>query len=340
MKVKEESEKVGLKLNIQKTKIMASFPITSWHIEGETMETVRDFNFLGSKITVDGDCSHEIKRHLLLGRKAMTKLDSILKNRHYFSNKGSSSQSSGFSRSYLWMWELNSKVNWALKNWCFELWCWRRLLRVPWTARRSNQSILKAISPEYALEELMLKLKLWPPDAKNWLTRKNPDAGKDWRWEVKGMTEDEMVGWHHQLNGHEFQEALGVGDGQGSLVCCSHGVTKSRTWLSDWTDKLVDKVLLGSLTTLLSSKIVVSAISESSLQPPLMTKPFVEYGHLTAGQGKGKGASVPQVSVHLNLNSYLFSKTSFPWLLLIHSWHLCPANFSSKKPEHHFPFLA
>ena len=124
------------------------------------METVRDFNFLGSKITVDGDCSHEIKRHLLLGRKAITKLDSILKNRHYFSNKGSSSQSSGFSRSYLWMWELNSKVNWALKNWCFELWCWRRLLRIPWTARRSNQSILKEISPEYSLEGLLLKLKL------------------------------------------------------------------------------------------------------------------------------------------------------------------------------------
>ena len=105
----------------------------------------------------------------------------------------------------------------------FELWYWRRLLRVPWTARRSNQSILKEISPEYSLEGLMLELKLilWPPDAKNWLIGKDPDAGKDWRQEEKGMTEDEMVGWHHQLDGHEFEKALGAGDGQGGLACCS-----------------------------------------------------------------------------------------------------------------------
>ena len=105
----------------------------------------------------------------------------------------------------------------------FELWCWRRLLRVPWTVRRSNQSILKEISPEYSLEGLMLKLKLqlWPPDAKNWFFGKDPDTGKDWRREEKGMTEDEMVGWHHWLNGQEFEQALGVGDGQGSLACCS-----------------------------------------------------------------------------------------------------------------------
>ena len=112
MKVKEESEKAGLKINIQKTKIMASGPITSWQIDGETMETVADFIFLGSKITADGDCSHEIKRHLLLGRKAMTNLDSILKSRHYFANKGLSSQSCGF-------WELNYKESWVPKNWWF-----------------------------------------------------------------------------------------------------------------------------------------------------------------------------------------------------------------------------
>ena len=109
MKVKEESEKAGLKLNIQKTKIMASSSITSWQIDGETMDTVRDFIFLGSKIPADGDCSHEIKRHLLLGRKAMTNLDSILKNRHYFANKGLSSQSYGFSSSHVGMWELDYK---------------------------------------------------------------------------------------------------------------------------------------------------------------------------------------------------------------------------------------
>ena len=117
MKVKEESENVGLKLNIQKMKIMASGPITSWQIEGETMETVRDFIFSGSKITADGDCSHEIKRCLLLRRKATTNQDSILKSRDYcFANKGPSSQSYGFSSSHVWMWELDYEESWALKN--------------------------------------------------------------------------------------------------------------------------------------------------------------------------------------------------------------------------------
>ena len=121
----------------------------------------------------------------------------------------------------------------------FELWCWRRLLRVRWTARRSNQSILKEISPGCLLEGLMLKLKLqylWPPDAKSWLIWKDPDAGKDWGQEEKGVTEDKMVGWHHCLNGHEFGWTPGVGDGQGGLPCCNHGVAKSQTPVSDWTD--------------------------------------------------------------------------------------------------------
>ena len=198
---------VGLKLNIQKTKIMASGPITSWQTDGETMETVTDFIFLGSKITADGDCSHEIKRCLLLGRKAMTNLSSILKSRHYVADNGPSSQSYGFSKSHVWMWFLNYKESWTPNNWCFELWCWRRLLRVPWTAKRSSQSILKEISPEYSLEGLMLKLKLqiWPPDRKNWLTGKDSDARRDWRREEKGMTEDEMVRWHHWLDGLEFE---------------------------------------------------------------------------------------------------------------------------------------
>ena len=118
MKVKEESEKVGLKLNIQKTKIMASHPITPWEIDGETVETVSDFIVRGSKITADGDCSHEIKRRLLLGRKAMTNLDSILKSRD-ITNKGLSSQSYDFSSSHVWMWELDYRESWAPKNWCF-----------------------------------------------------------------------------------------------------------------------------------------------------------------------------------------------------------------------------
>ena len=119
MKVKEESEKVGLKLNIQKTKIMGSSPITSWQIDGETGETVADFILGGSKITADGDCSHEIKRRLLLGIKVMTNLDSILKSRQYFANKGPSSQGYGFSSGHVWMWKLDYKENWAPKNWCF-----------------------------------------------------------------------------------------------------------------------------------------------------------------------------------------------------------------------------
>ena len=119
MKVKEESEKTGLKLNIQKTKLKASSPITSWQIDGEKIETVTDFIFLGSKITADSDCSHEIKRHLLLGRKAMTNQDSVLKTRLHFADKGLNSQSYGFSNSHVQMWELDHKESWAPKNWCF-----------------------------------------------------------------------------------------------------------------------------------------------------------------------------------------------------------------------------
>ena len=178
----------------------------------------------GSKITADGDCSHEIKRHLVLGRKVMTNLDSILKNRDYFSNRGPSSQSSGFSGSHLWIWELDHIESQVLKNWCFWTVVWRRLLRVSWAARRPNQSILKEINLEYSVEGLMLKLKLsilWPPDAKSRLIRKDPDAGKDWRQEEKGTPEDEMVGWHHWLDGHEFEQTLGDSRGQRSLACYS-----------------------------------------------------------------------------------------------------------------------
>ena len=161
MKVKEESEKVDLKLNIQKMMVMASGPITSWQTDGETMETVRDFIFLGSKITADGDCSHEIKRCLLLGRDFVTNLDSILKSRDItLLTKVHLVKDMDFP---VVMYGCES---WTIKKAerrridAFELWCWRRLLRVPWTARRSNQSILKEISPEYSLEGLMLKLKL------------------------------------------------------------------------------------------------------------------------------------------------------------------------------------
>ena len=161
MKVKEENEKVGLKLNIQKTKIMASSPINSWQIDGETVETVADFIFLGSKITADGDYSHEIKRRLLLGRKVMTNLDSILKRRHItLSTKVRLVKAMVFPVVMYGCesWTIKKAEHWRIDG--FELWCWRRLLRVPLTARRSNQSILKEISPEYSMEGLMLKLKL------------------------------------------------------------------------------------------------------------------------------------------------------------------------------------
>ena len=161
MNVKEESEKVGLKLNIQKTKIMASGPITSWQIDGETMETVADYIFLGSKITADSDCSHEIKRCLLLGRKVMTILDGILKSRDI-----TLSTKVCLVKAMFFPVVMHGCESWTIKKNerrridAFELWCWRRLLRVPWTARRSNQSILKEISTGCSLEGLMLKLKL------------------------------------------------------------------------------------------------------------------------------------------------------------------------------------
>lgn len=161
MKVKEESEKVGLKLNIQKTKIMTSGPITSWEIDGETVETVSDFILGGFKITEDGDCSHEIKRHLLLGREVMTNLDSILKSRDI-----TLPTKVHLVKAMVFPVVIYGCESWTVKKAerqridAFELWCWRRLLKVPWTARRSNQSILKEISPGISLEKMMLKLKL------------------------------------------------------------------------------------------------------------------------------------------------------------------------------------
>ena len=164
-------------------KIMASGPITLWQIDGETMETVTDFIFLGSKITAGGDCSHEIKRCLLLGRKAMTNLDSILKSRDI-----TLPTKVCLVKAMIFPVVMYGCENWTIKKagcWridAFELWYWRRLLRVPWTARRSNQSILKGISLEYSFGRTDTEAEapiLWPPDAKNWLIGKDPDAGKD-----------------------------------------------------------------------------------------------------------------------------------------------------------------
>ena len=214
MKVKEKSEKAGLNLNNQKIKIMTSGPITSWQIYGETMEIVTDFIILGSNITADDDCSHEIKRCLLLGRKAMTKLDSVLKSRDI----------SLQTKVCLVKWELDYKESWALKNWCFWNVVLEKTLESPLDCKEiqpvhpnGNQS-WKFIGRTDTDAETPI---LWPPDAKNGFIWKDPDSGKYWRQEKKGMTEDKMVGWHHQLDGHVFEHALGFDDGQGSLACCS-----------------------------------------------------------------------------------------------------------------------
>ena len=183
---------------------MASGPITSWEIDGET---VSDFIFLGSKITADGVCSHEIKRCLLLGRKVMTNLDSIFKSRDI-----TLSTKVRLVKAMVFPVVMYGCESWTIKKAehqridAFELWCWRRLLKVPWTARRSNRSILKEISPGCSLEGLMLGLKLQyfghlMRRANIW---EDPDAGEDWGQEEKGMTDNEMVGWHHRLNGHGF----------------------------------------------------------------------------------------------------------------------------------------
>ena len=188
--------------------------------------------FLGSKITADGDCSHEIKRRLLLGRKVKTNLDNIQKQRHYFANKGPSSQGYGFSSSHVWMWELDYKESWAPKNWCFWTVVLEKTLGSPLDCKEIQPVHPKGDQSGVFIGRTDAEAKtpiLWPPDVKSWLIWKDSDAGKDWRQEEKGMTEDEMVGWHHWLTGHEFGWTPGVGDGQGGLECC-------KTRLSDWTE--------------------------------------------------------------------------------------------------------
>ena len=222
MKVKEESEKVGLKLNIPKTKIMPSGPITWWQTDGEKMETVTDFNFLGSKIT--SDCHHEIKRYLLLGRKAMTNLDNIYKSETSLCWQRLYSQIYGFSSRPVFMWELDHKEGWGLKNWCFQTVVLEKTLEscldckeIKPVSPKGNQSWIFIGRTDGEAEASIL----WPPDAKSRLTGKDPTAGKDWRQQEKGLAEDEMIGWHHRLNGQEYEQTPGDSEEQESQECCS-----------------------------------------------------------------------------------------------------------------------
>ena len=206
------------------------------------METVTDFIFLAPKSLQMMSAAMKLKDTRSLEEKLWPKAMLLLKKqRHYFADKCPSSQSYDFSSSHVWMWKLDYKENWAPKNWCFWLWCWRRLLRVPWTARRSNQSFLRENSPEYSSEGLMLKLKLQIFGhlmGRTDLLEKTPMLGKIEGRRRRGQQRDEMVRWHHQLNGHEFEQAPGVGVGQGSLTCCSLWDSKesdTSEWLN-WTD--------------------------------------------------------------------------------------------------------
>ena len=237
-------------------------------IDGETMETETDFIFLGSKITAGADCSHEIQRPLLLWRKAMTILDSVLKSRDI-----TLPTMFPVVKAMVFPVVMYGCECWTIKVKheridAFELWCWRRLLRVPWSARRQYQPWIFIGRTDAEAETP----KLWPPDVKNWLLGKDPDAGNDWRQEEKLTTEDEMVGRHHRLDGHEFEQVPGVGDGQRSLLCCSPWGSKEpdKTERLNWTEKVaLDMVTssLGSIGTIIQTECSVFLLMKLLMCP-------------------------------------------------------------------------
>ena len=246
----DESErrewKVGLKLNIQKTKIMASGPITSWEIDGETMETVSDFIFGG----LQNHCRWWFQpwnwKMLTPWKKSYDQPRwHIQKQRHYFAKKSPSSQGFGFSSSHVWMWKLDSEESWVLKNCCFWTVVLQKTLERPLDGKKiqpvhfeGDQSWVFFGRNDAEAETPVL----WPPHAKSWLVGKDSDAGSDSGQEEKGMTEDEMVGWHHQLDGREFKWTLRVGEGQGGLMCCNSWGHKESdmTERLKWTEPMAD----------------------------------------------------------------------------------------------------
>ena len=259
------------------------------------------------QITADGDCSREIKMLAPWKKSYDQPRQHIKTQRHYFTNKGLSSQSYGFSRSHVWMWELDYKESRAPKNWCFCTVVLEKTLESPLDCKeiqpvhhKGNQSWL---------EGLMLKLKLpilWPPDVKNWLTGKHPDAGKDWRWEEKGTAEDEMVGWHRWLNGLEFEYTLGVGDGQGGLACCSPWGRKESdtTERLNWTEEHCQWLNKG-----------ICHLPLQRLNPALLQ--LLIFNTLWGSSGWREALCAPGIWWESSLDGWVFSGTDFMILILV-----------------------